>query len=83
MYTPDMRDPEIPRDDKKWDLLPIILAEDQQYTKRIGSAFSKEKNRQPIAGKNLPAKPHKSASKKEEKTAKVPNVKKNGNKKSW
>ena len=51
MYTPDMRDPEIPRDDKKWDLLPNILAEDQQYTKRIGSAFSKEKNRQPIAGK--------------------------------
>jgi hypothetical protein len=73
-----------PRDDKKWDLLPNILAEDRQYTKRIGSAFSKEKKNQPIAGKNLPAKPHKSGpSKKEEKTAKVLKVKKNGKKKSW
>jgi len=63
-------------------LLPTILVEDQQYTKRIGSAFSKEKNSQPIAGKNLPAKPHKSGvSKKEGKTAKVPKAKKNGKKK--
>ena len=73
MYTPDVRVLEIPRDYKKWDLLPNILAEDRQYTKRIGSAFSKEKNSQPIAAKNLPAKPHKSgASKKEEKKCQGP-----------
>ena len=49
MYTPDMRDLEIPRDDKKWDLLPNILAEDQQYTKRIGSAFSKSQEKEKSA----------------------------------
>jgi hypothetical protein len=46
--------------------------------------FLRKKKNQPIAGKNLPAKPHKSGpSKKEEKTAKVLKVKKNGKKKSW
>jgi hypothetical protein len=74
---------EIPRNYKKWDLLPNILAEDRQYTKRIGSAFSKEKTVSPLLLKTYqPNLTSQELQRKRKKSAKVPKVKKKGNK-SW